>query len=62
VLKFENAEERVFAESQIRVEVEPHGLKPMAPPHASPGGTLRSIPHYVPQELRRVLSSHSSTV
>src|SRR4030042_1349319 len=24
----------------------PHGLKPVVPPHASEGGTLRSIPHY----------------
>jgi hypothetical protein len=34
--------------------VEPHGLKPVAPPHASKGGTLRSIPHYAPNELRGV--------
>ena len=43
-------------------KVEPHGLKPMAPPHASKGGTLRSIPHYAPNELRGVPTSHSSTV
>jgi len=43
--------------------MEPHGLKPMAPPHASEGGTLRSIPHYATYELRGVtLPSHSSTV
>jgi hypothetical protein len=35
-------------------KVEPHGLKPVAPPHASKGGTLRSIPHYAPNELRGV--------
>jgi hypothetical protein len=34
--------------------VEPHGLKSLAPPHASKGGTLRSIPHYAPNELRGV--------
>src|SRR4030042_1789818 len=46
----------------------PHGLKPVlarrsslqhagvAPPHASSGGTLRSIPHYAPLELRWVPS------
>ena len=43
-------------------KVEPHGLKPMAPPHASKGGTLRSIPHYAPNELRGVPTSYSSTV
>jgi len=43
-------------------KVEPHGLKPVAPPHASEGGTLRSIPYYAPSELRRVPSPHSSTV
>jgi hypothetical protein len=42
--------------------VEPHGLKPVAPPQASSGGTLRSTPYYAPLELRRVPSSHSSTV
>jgi hypothetical protein len=26
--------------------VEPHGLKSIAPLHASDGGTLRSLPHY----------------
>jgi REP element-mobilizing transposase RayT len=45
-----------------RRKVEPHGLKPVAPPHASSGGTLRSTPYYAPLELRRVPSSHSSTV
>jgi hypothetical protein len=34
--------------------VELHGLKPLAPPHASKGGTLRSLPHYAPNELRGV--------
>jgi hypothetical protein len=43
-------------------QVEPHGLKPVAPPHASSGGTLRSTPYYALLELRRVPSSHSSTV
>jgi len=42
--------------------VEPHGLAPVVPPHASGGGTLRSIPYYAPSELRRVPSSHSSMV
>jgi len=37
-----------------RLKVEPHGLKPLAPPHASKGGTLRSILHYAPNELRGV--------
>jgi len=27
----------------VRLGVEPHGLKPVAPPHASESGTLRSI-------------------
>jgi hypothetical protein len=31
--------------------VEPHGPKPMVAPHASKGGTLRSIPHHAPNEL-----------
>jgi len=31
--------------------VEPNGLKPMVPPHALKGGTLRSIPHHAPNEL-----------
>jgi len=44
------------------LNVEPHRLKPMAPPHASGGGTLRSILHYVLNELPGVPSSHSSTV
>jgi hypothetical protein len=35
-------------EVDIESEVEPHGLKSMAPPHASSGGTLRSIPYYAP--------------
>jgi hypothetical protein len=34
----------------------PDGLKPVVPPRASAGGTLRSIPHYAPSELRRVPS------
>ena len=42
--------------------VEPHGLKSVAPPQASSGGTLRSTPYCAPLELRRVPSSHSSTV
>jgi hypothetical protein len=44
------------------VDVELHGLKPVAPPHASQDGTLRSIPYYALSELRRVPSPHSSTV
>jgi len=43
-------------------EVEPHGLKPVTPPQASSGGTLRSTLYYAPLELRRVPSPHSSTV
>ena len=51
-----------------RRKVEPPRVKPVlarrsslqhagvAPPHASSGGTLRSIPHYAPSELRRVPS------
>jgi len=30
------------------IQVEPHGLKPVAPPHALSGGTLRSKPYYAP--------------
>jgi len=44
-----------------RQHVEPHGLKPVCPPHASEGRTLRSIPYYAPSELRRVPSPHSSS-
>jgi len=47
---------------RIDYGVEPHGLKPVAPPHASQGGTLRSTPYYALSELRRVPSPHSSTV
>jgi len=53
--------DQILAFSSV-LNVEPHRLKPMAPPHASGGGTLRSILHYVLNELPGVSSSHSSTV
>jgi hypothetical protein len=50
------------ADLPVRLGVEPNRLKPVAPPHASESGTLRSIPYYAPSELRRVSSLHSSTL
>ena len=42
------------APERLQLIAEPQYLKPMAPPHASSGGALRSIPHYTPWELRRI--------
>jgi len=36
--------------------------KTHGPPHASEGGTLRSIPRYAPNELQGLPTSHSLTV
>jgi REP element-mobilizing transposase RayT len=43
-------------------KVEPQRAKARGSSTCFEGETLRSTPHYAPQELRRVPSSHSSTV
>jgi hypothetical protein len=48
--------------SDDKAEVEPPRAKAPGSSTCFEGGTLRSTPHYAPQELRRVPSSHSSTV
>jgi hypothetical protein len=46
----------------LLIEVEPPRAKARGSSTCFEGGTLRSTPHYAPQELRRVPSSHSATV